>query len=47
MTPYDPLKDGFDSWALAIAEIRRRGVMEGKYEPINDDERALLKEAGR
>jgi hypothetical protein len=47
MPDYDPHKDGFDSWALAIAEIRRRGVMEGKYPPINDDERALLKEAGR
>jgi hypothetical protein len=42
MSTHETESDFWSSLTLAIAEIRRRGVMEGKYPPINEDERALL-----
>jgi hypothetical protein len=38
---YDWRKDSYESWLLAISELRKRGVIEGRFEPINDAERAL------
>lgn len=39
---YDWEKDAFESWLLAIREIRKAGVLEGKYQPITDEEKAWL-----
>jgi hypothetical protein len=41
LTPEQSRKDSHDSYYEAVSEIRRRGVIEGKYEPINDEEKAL------
>jgi hypothetical protein len=39
---YDPALDAFLSWQLAIAELRRRGLAEGRYKPETDEERAYV-----
>lgn len=41
MTDYDPALDAYRSWQLAIAELRRRGVIAGRFPPLNEEERAL------
>jgi hypothetical protein len=41
---YDPDIDGYRSWRLAIAEIRRRGVISGRFDPVNEQERQWLRE---
>lgn len=41
---YDPEKDGHDSYLLAIHEMRKRGIIDGRFEPRNDEERQWLKE---
>jgi hypothetical protein len=35
--------DAKGCWALAIAELRKAGVVAGKFQPINDQEREWLK----
>jgi hypothetical protein len=44
--PYDWRTDARDCYDLAIAELRRRGVALGKFEPINDEERAIAPQRG-
>lgn len=44
---YDAALDGILSWALAISEIRRRGVIAGRFIPLTNDERTLALRAGR
>jgi hypothetical protein len=39
---YDWQEDARRSWALAIAEIRKRKVIAGELEPHNDEERQWL-----
>ena len=39
--PYDPDLNAKLCWELAISEIRKRGIIEGKFQPVNDDEREL------
>lgn len=34
--------DAKGCWVLAIHEIRKAGVIAGKYPPINDEERSWL-----
>lgn len=34
--------DAKGCWSLAIASIRKAGVLSGKYQPRNDEERAWL-----
>jgi len=38
---YDWREDSYQSWLLAIREKRLQGVREGRYTPINDEERAI------
>lgn len=45
MTDYDPDLNSIRCYALAIAEIRRRGVIEGRFEPKDDEERAMRRGA--
>jgi hypothetical protein len=45
MPDYDPQSDFWSSLTLAIAEIRRRKVIAGEYQPINDEERQLAEGA--
>lgn len=40
---YDPNIDAYRCWQLAIAEIRKRGLREGRYQPRNDEEREIAK----
>ncbi|MEP6826981.1 MAG: hypothetical protein ABJA10_02780 [Aestuariivirga sp.] len=44
--PCDLIKDSSRSWYLAVAEIRRKGLREGKFEPRNDEERVYVAEKG-
>jgi hypothetical protein len=39
---YDWRVDALESWRLAIAELRRRGLREGRYKPETDEERAYV-----
>jgi hypothetical protein len=39
---YDWRVDAVASWELAIAELRRRGLAEGRYKPETDEERAYV-----
>jgi len=34
--------DAKGCWSLAIAEIRKAGVIAGRYQPINDEERSWV-----
>ena len=38
----DRLTDSKRCWELAVSSIRKAGVIEGRYPPINDEERAWL-----
>ena len=38
---YDLQQDGYQSYLLAIREKRLQGVREGRYTPINEEERAI------
>ena len=38
---YDWSADAYQSWLLAIREKRLQGVRDGRYTPINDEERAI------
>jgi len=40
---YDGQKDGHDSYYLALAEIRRRKLLAGEVDPVNDEEREMVK----
>lgn len=42
MTEYDPHLDAFECWKLAIAELRKRGVREGRFTPETDEEKRLV-----
>lgn len=42
---YDGGADAFACWHLAVQEIRKRGVLEGRFAPRNDEERAWLAES--
>lgn len=42
---YDGRVDGRDGFFAAIAELRRRGLIAGKFQPINDEERAIVERA--
>ncbi len=39
---YDPDKDSHDSWRLGIDELRKKGLREGRFKPVNDSERAYV-----
>jgi hypothetical protein len=39
---HDRITDAYGCFALAIAEIRKAGVIAGRYQPINDEERSWL-----
>lgn len=41
---YDPAENSRRCYELAIAELRKRGLLEGRFEPKDDAERALLRE---
>jgi len=41
---YDWQLDAYRSWELAIAELRRRGLREGRFKPETDEERAYVAE---
>lgn len=41
---YDPTADALGSYHDAISEIRRRGLLSGEYEPVNDEERRMVEE---
>ena len=41
----DRLTDSKGCWELAIASIRKAGVLSGKYQPRNDEERAWLNQS--
>ncbi len=45
VTEYDAAKNSARGYELACSEIRRRGLIAGKYEPRNDDERLLISDA--
>lgn len=45
MTDYDPAENSRRCYDLAIRTIRLEGVLSGKYEPKDDEERAMLREA--
>lgn len=36
---YDPARNSFDSWRLAVASCREIGVREGRLQPNSDGER--------
>lgn len=38
----DRFADSKGSWELAVASIRKAGVIAGKFQPINDEERSWL-----
>lgn len=42
---YDGKADGARAYAEAIRMLRERGVREGRYQPINDHERAIAEKA--
>ena len=42
---YNWAKDARDGYLAAIMELRKRGLIEGRFEPINDDERKIVDEA--
>ncbi len=39
---YDWREDALKSWQLAIAEKRRQGLIEGRFQPRNDEEREMI-----
>ncbi len=39
---YDPARNGWLSYNLAIKEIRRRGVLDGRFDPATDAEREMV-----
>ena len=39
---YDPKLDAVLSYRAAIAELRKRSVIEGRFEPRDEDERRLV-----
>ena len=41
---YDWRADAYGSWQLAIAELRQRGLREGKYTPKDEAERQYLEQ---
>ncbi len=41
---YDPPADAYGCWKLAISEMRKKGLIESRFEPKDDEERALLAE---
>jgi hypothetical protein len=41
---YDAQQDARDSYMAALAYARRKGLLEGRFEPINADERRLVME---
>ena len=41
---YDFKKDSIESWKLAVAELRKKGLREGRFVPENDSERAYLED---
>jgi hypothetical protein len=44
---YDWQVDAYRSWQLAIAELRKRRLLTGQLEPVNNNERDWLAEARR
>ena len=38
---YSAAQDGYQSWLLAIREQRLKGIRDGRFAPINDEERAM------
>lgn len=44
---YDASVDGYLSWLECISEIRRLGVIAGRFIPLTNDERTLALRAGR
>jgi hypothetical protein len=38
---YDWRIDAYLSWELAIAELRKRGLRDGKFQPMDDEERRI------
>lgn len=44
MSDFDWRLDAYRSWELAIAEKRKQGVIEGRFEPRDDEERGWLGE---
>lgn len=42
---YDPHLNAFLCWKLAIAEMRKRGLRSGQYQPQDESER-LIAEGG-
>jgi hypothetical protein len=41
---YDPYIDAFRSWLLAITELRKQGLREGRFLPENEEEEQYMKE---
>lgn len=44
---YDPARNSFGSWSLAIAAAREEGVRSGSYAPLTDDKRRQAAEGPR
>ena len=44
---YDPARNSFDSWRLAVACCREIGVREGRFPPSTDSERRQAAEGPR
>ena len=44
MTPAEHRQNGQQGYYAAIALLRRKGLLEGRYQPINEDERRLVAE---
>ena len=45
LTDYDWATDAKLSYLAAIMELRKRGLIEGRFEPINDKERKIVEDA--
>jgi|GEM_PF-2797902 len=44
MTEYDPAVNSSRCYDVAVAELRRRGVLDGRFEPKDDAERAMMED---
>lgn len=42
LSDYDWRIDSYLSWELAIAELRKRGLRDGRFHPVDDEERAYV-----
>ncbi len=47
ITSGDAARNSRSCWQLAISELRKRGLREGRFEPETDEERAYVEENRR